>query len=62
MPIETDPKTLRKKSRDFFWFSPMLRRQLQDKSADADLMGFKREVDPLGLCNPGKMRSYVPVR
>jgi FAD/FMN-containing dehydrogenase len=32
------------------------------KSADADLIGFKREVDPLGICNPGKMRSYVPVR
>jgi FAD/FMN-containing dehydrogenase len=32
------------------------------KSAGADLMGFKREVDPLGICNPGKMRTYVPVR
>ena len=32
------------------------------KSADVDLMNFKREVDPLGICNPGKMRTYVPVR
>jgi len=32
------------------------------KSAGADLMGFKREVDPLGICNPGKMRTYVPLR
>ena len=32
------------------------------KSANADLMGFKHEVDPFGICNPGKMRSYVPVR
>jgi FAD/FMN-containing dehydrogenase len=32
------------------------------KSADADLIGFKREVDPLGICNPGKMRTYVPLR
>jgi FAD/FMN-containing dehydrogenase len=32
------------------------------KSADADLMGFKREVDPLGICNPGKMRTYIPLR
>jgi FAD/FMN-containing dehydrogenase len=32
------------------------------KSADADLMGFKHEVDPLGICNPGKMRTYVPLR
>jgi FAD/FMN-containing dehydrogenase len=32
------------------------------KSADIDLMNFKREVDPLGICNPGKMRTYVPAR
>jgi FAD/FMN-containing dehydrogenase len=32
------------------------------KSAGADLIGFKREVDPLGICNPGKMRTYVPLR
>lgn len=31
------------------------------KRADADQLGFKREVDPYGLLNPGKMRSYVPV-
>ena len=30
------------------------------KRADADQFGFKREVDPLGLLNPGKMRSFVP--
>jgi len=32
------------------------------KRADADQLGFKAEVDPFGLLNPGKMRSYVPVR
>lgn len=32
------------------------------KSADADLMSFKRKVDPLGICNPGKMRTYVPTQ
>ena len=32
------------------------------KSAGADLVGFKHEVDPLGICNPGKMRTYVPQR
>ncbi len=32
------------------------------KRAEADQMGFKAEVDPMGLLNPGKMRSYVPVR
>lgn len=32
------------------------------KRADADQLGFKAEVDPHGLLNPGKMRSYVPIR
>jgi FAD/FMN-containing dehydrogenase len=31
------------------------------KRADADQLGFKRQVDPYGLLNPGKMRSFVPV-
>jgi len=30
------------------------------KRVDADQLGFKYEVDPLGLLNPGKMRSFVP--
>ena len=30
------------------------------KRADADQLGFKQEVDPQGLLNPGKMRSFVP--
>jgi FAD/FMN-containing dehydrogenase len=29
------------------------------KRADADQLGFKHEVDPHGLLNPGKMRSFV---
>jgi FAD/FMN-containing dehydrogenase len=32
------------------------------KRAEADQLGFKAEVDPHGLLNPGKMRSYVPAR
>jgi FAD/FMN-containing dehydrogenase len=32
------------------------------KRAEADQLGFKAEVDPHGLLNPGKMRSYVAVR
>ncbi|SER17774.1 FAD/FMN-containing dehydrogenase [Faunimonas pinastri] len=31
------------------------------KRVPGDQMGFKAEVDPFGLLNPGKMRSYVPV-
>lgn len=30
------------------------------KRADADQLGFKAEVDPHGLLNPGKMASFVP--
>jgi FAD/FMN-containing dehydrogenase len=30
------------------------------KRADADQIGFKADVDPHGLLNPGKMRTYVP--
>jgi FAD/FMN-containing dehydrogenase len=30
------------------------------KRVDADQLSFKHEVDPLGLLNPGKMRSFVP--
>jgi FAD/FMN-containing dehydrogenase len=32
------------------------------KRAEADQLGFKAEVDPLGLLNPGKMRTYQPAR
>lgn len=32
------------------------------KRADIDQMGFKHEIDPQGLLNPGKMRSFVPAR
>ena len=31
------------------------------KRADADQLGFKHEVDPLGLLNPGKMRTFSPL-
>ena len=30
------------------------------KRVDADQLGFKHEADPMGLLNPGKMRSFVP--
>jgi hypothetical protein len=31
------------------------------KRVDADQLSFKREADPFGLLNPGKMRSYTPL-
>jgi FAD/FMN-containing dehydrogenase len=30
------------------------------KRVDADQLGFKHDVDPHGLLNPGKMRTFVP--
>lgn len=30
------------------------------KRVDVDQLGFKHEVDPYGLLNPGKMRSFIP--
>jgi FAD/FMN-containing dehydrogenase len=32
------------------------------KRADADHLGFKAEVDPMGLLNPGKMTSFRRLR
>src|SRR5262245_60088895 len=34
IPIVTDPVTVRRRSRDFFWYSPVLNEQLSGKSAD----------------------------
>jgi FAD/FMN-containing dehydrogenase len=34
IPTETNPAILRKRSRDFFWYSPILTEQLNGKSAD----------------------------
>jgi FAD/FMN-containing dehydrogenase len=30
------------------------------KRADVDQLAFKHDVDPYGLLNPGKMRTFVP--
>ena len=34
IPVLEDPGSLRMKSRDFFWFSPILKQSLDDKRAD----------------------------
>jgi len=35
IPVMTDPNLVRVKSKDFYWYSPVLRRLLDDKLADA---------------------------
>jgi FAD/FMN-containing dehydrogenase len=35
VPVATDERTIKLKSRDFFWFSPVLKPQLEDKRAHA---------------------------
>ena len=32
------------------------------KTTGADQLGMKAEADPYGLLNPGKMRTYKPMR
>src|SRR5271165_3930020 len=34
IPVITEPALVRQKSRDFFWYSPILKAQLNRKSAD----------------------------
>src|ERR1700676_2289913 len=34
IPTVTDPKIVRRRSRDFFWYSPILNEQLNGKAAD----------------------------
>jgi FAD/FMN-containing dehydrogenase len=43
VPVATDPGTIKLKSRDFFWFSPILKPQLDDKRAFAIVRPRDRE-------------------
>ena len=59
VPIETDPKIVHRKSRDFFWFSPVLKRQLQDKVADLVVVP-RDEADVMRVASAAA-RHRVPI-
>ena len=59
VPIETDPKVVHRKSRDFFWFSPVLKRQLQDKVADLVVVP-RDEADVMRVASAAA-RHRVPI-
>src|SRR5688572_12451247 len=44
VPAVADPTTVRRRSRDYFWYSPVLNEQLRGKSADI-LVAPRNEAD-----------------
>jgi FAD/FMN-containing dehydrogenase len=59
IPQVTDEKLVRQKSRDFFWYSPVLNRQLRDLSAQAVLMP-RDETDVIRIA-AACYRHKVPI-
>jgi FAD/FMN-containing dehydrogenase len=59
IPMVSDPKILRRRSRDFFWYSPVLNEQLEGKSADL-IVSPRDEADVVRLA-AACARHRVPV-
>jgi FAD/FMN-containing dehydrogenase len=59
IPSTTVPTLVRQKSRDFFWYSPVLNAQLRDKTADAVLIP-RDEADVLRIA-AACVRHRVPI-
>jgi FAD/FMN-containing dehydrogenase len=59
IPATTVPTLVRQKSRDFFWYSPVLNAQLRDKTAEAVLMP-RDEADVLRIA-AACVRHRVPI-
>ena len=46
-PVETQPQKVKRRSRDFYWYSPVLKRQLDHVTADPIVTPKNEaEVDP----------------
>jgi FAD/FMN-containing dehydrogenase len=59
IPFSTVPTLVRQKSRDFFWYSPVLNAQLRDKTAEAVVMP-RDEADVLRIA-AACVRHRVPI-
>jgi FAD/FMN-containing dehydrogenase len=59
IPHTTEPALVRQKSRDFFWYSPVLNRQLRGFSAQA-MISPQNEVDVVRVA-AACFRHNVPV-
>src|SRR6201984_732484 len=57
--VVTDPKVVRRRSRDFFWYSPVLNEQLDGKSAD--LIVVPRDENDIIRAAAACVRHRVPV-
>src|ERR1700751_886849 len=59
MPLVTDPKVVRRRSRAFFWYSPILNEQLDGKSAD--LIVVPRDENDVVRAAAACARHRVPI-
>ena len=59
IPVVTDPTIVRRRSRDFFWYSPVLNDQLNDKSADL-IVAPRNEADIVRIAT-ACVRHRVPL-
>ncbi|MCF3934183.1 FAD-binding oxidoreductase [Acuticoccus sp. M5D2P5] len=59
LPLEVNPRIVQQKSRDFYWYSPVLKRQLD--SVTADIVATPRDLDELLFILGSCWRNEVPV-
>ena len=64
IPVVTDPGKILQKSRDFYWYSPVLKRQLEDPDLGAAReVTIQREMPGAPVRTPGAaLRTPTPLR